>query len=312
LTLTGNTTQNVGQFVANGSLGNIITINAATLATVVPILNKTGGGTIQCNYLNLQGVNVTPANTWYYGNQSLNSSTNSVGYGLNFGGQASSGDYVSAANSATANQIHDATAYSIEAWVIARSVGSTAGRIVDKGDGTTLTKGYALWTSSNLVNFRGYDTAARTTTANTRPITYNQLAHIICTWVDGQAPKIYVDGTECGYSASASITTPNDDSAQALAIGNGTYQTRTFDGTIYAVRIYRNVALTSGNVTTLYNAGCKAVNPLGNATSEYLFNEGTGTNLDDNIGGADGTITGADWANLTWKAGIMPSFLPFF
>lgn len=59
--------QTIGTFNAVGTLGNVITLQTGGAAAT---LTKSGGGTIQCNYLNITAVNVTPANTWYYGNQS--------------------------------------------------------------------------------------------------------------------------------------------------------------------------------------------------------------------------------------------------
>lgn len=78
LILTAATTQNVASFTATGTAGSEISLKAT--AGVVPVLNYTGAGKVQCDYLNIQGVNVTPASTWYYGNNSVD------GIGLFFDG----------------------------------------------------------------------------------------------------------------------------------------------------------------------------------------------------------------------------------
>ncbi len=57
------TTQTVTTFTVNGTVGNLITINSTTTATHA--LVKSGGGTISCDYLNIQHSVATPANTWY-------------------------------------------------------------------------------------------------------------------------------------------------------------------------------------------------------------------------------------------------------
>ena len=310
LTLTGGTTQNVGQFVANGSAGNIITINSPAGTTVVPVLNKTGGGTIQCNYLKLQGVNVTPANTWYVGNQSTNSSTNVVGYGLNFGGQATGGDYVSAANSATGNQIYGATSFSADVWFVGRSLGAfNQGVILGKYTAAAGSGFVFVYNAGNTIVSGMTETTLKITTTTTT-VPFNQLNHIGVSWTSGQAVKIYINGSEASYSGTPGvITTPSyNDSALNMTIGNANSRAMTFDGQQFAVRIYRNVALSTANFATLYAAGCKAHDPLNSATAEYLFNEGTGATLTDSIAGNNGTITGAAWSNIGFLAGLMPNF----
>lgn len=58
LLYTAGTTQTVATFTVNGTAGNLITINSTTTATHA--LVKSGGGTISCDYLNIQHSVATP------------------------------------------------------------------------------------------------------------------------------------------------------------------------------------------------------------------------------------------------------------
>lgn len=64
------TTQTVSTFTVSGTAGNLITINSESTSTHT--LTKSGGGTITCDYLNIQHSIATPANTWYPGANSVN------------------------------------------------------------------------------------------------------------------------------------------------------------------------------------------------------------------------------------------------
>jgi hypothetical protein len=65
------TTQTVSTWTVSGSTGNLITINTSS-GTTTHALTKTGGGTIQSDYLSIQHSVATPADTWYAGNNSTN------------------------------------------------------------------------------------------------------------------------------------------------------------------------------------------------------------------------------------------------
>jgi len=67
---TAGTTQTIATFNVNGSSGNVITINSTTTGTHA--LVKAGGGTVSCDYLNIQHSVATPATTWYAGANSVN------------------------------------------------------------------------------------------------------------------------------------------------------------------------------------------------------------------------------------------------
>jgi hypothetical protein len=284
--------------IGSGASGNLISIISPSVASVVPVLTKSGGGTVQSNYLSIQGLNVTPSNTWYYGNNSV------AGTALMFAGQASSGDNVSVSNSATVNQLSGATSFSWELWLANRSAsGTNPQRFVDKAAATTA--GYVLYTtqSSSKLAIDIFEGGTAKTTNASASMSLNSINHIVYTWTSGSAPKIYLNGSEVAYTTTTSVTTPGNDSANSMYIGNLAAANRTFDGVIYSYRIYRNKALSSSEVTTAYNAGNKSSQPVTGATAEYLFNDGSGSTLTESINSTNGTITGALWANLQWNSG---------
>lgn len=67
---TAGTTQTMYSLSARGTSGNTIVLDSSTTST--HSLVKTGGGTISCDYLNIQHSVATPATTWYAGANSTN------------------------------------------------------------------------------------------------------------------------------------------------------------------------------------------------------------------------------------------------
>ena len=68
---TNGTTNTFTTFSVNGaSAAARISINSTNTATHT--LTKAGGGTINCDYLNIQHSVATPANTWYAGDNCIN------------------------------------------------------------------------------------------------------------------------------------------------------------------------------------------------------------------------------------------------
>lgn len=80
---TDGTTTTVTTFTATGTSGSVITIDSTTTATHA--LVKTGGGTISCDYLNIQHSVATPSLTWYAGaNSTDNQAAATIGSGWIF------------------------------------------------------------------------------------------------------------------------------------------------------------------------------------------------------------------------------------
>lgn len=202
---------------------------------------------------------------------------------------------VTVPNASSANAVSGATAFSIE-WKgkILYFGENNAGRLLDKTAAGTATTGYRLFIDNSYrVNFGiGTGGTEKLTTTSTT-VSTGVYTHIVVTWANGSAPKIYINGTEASYSTSTSATTPGNDTASTLTIGNRNNATdRTINAWMSRIRIYRDIELTSGNVTTLYGDGT-----VSGATAEYLFTEGSGTTLTDSSGsGNNGTISECIWS----------------
>ena len=86
LLFTAGTTQTVSTFTVSGvSAAARITINSAAASTATHAIVKSGGGTISCDWLNIQHSVATPASTWYAGANSVNNqATVTAGSGWRF------------------------------------------------------------------------------------------------------------------------------------------------------------------------------------------------------------------------------------
>jgi len=71
---TGDTTQTVTTFTANGSEGNLITLTSYD--DIAYTLTKAGGGTIECDYIDVSKCTAMPEDTWYAGVNSVDSGDN--------------------------------------------------------------------------------------------------------------------------------------------------------------------------------------------------------------------------------------------
>lgn len=75
ISFTSGTTTTVSDWTVQGTSGNIVTINAVTSGSQAT-LDKSGGGTINVDYVSIQDSNATPGSTWYAGLNSVNVSNN--------------------------------------------------------------------------------------------------------------------------------------------------------------------------------------------------------------------------------------------
>ncbi len=84
------TTTTCSTFTVSGSLGKLITITSGNgndvLSTGTHTLTKSGGGTVTCQYVNIQHSIATPSNTWFtdYVTSIDNNSVPTAGSGWNF------------------------------------------------------------------------------------------------------------------------------------------------------------------------------------------------------------------------------------
>lgn len=215
---------------------------------------------------------------------------------VSFDGAVGNNDTLIAPN-ATSNQFSGSTAFSFEAWVYPKTAGGSAlGRVIEKG--TNGTVGYGLYiTANNWTAFVMTSSGAKVSL--TTPAIYMSWSHIVVVW-NGSTLRMYVNTVDLGTVSATGTAT--DDTASPLYIGSSVTASRTFDGFIRRVRIFRNKALSSDEKTTLWNNGVYVQNetsPVSGCTEEYNFTEGTGTTVADSIGGNTATF-GASTAAPTW------------
>lgn len=202
-------------------------------------------------------------------------------------------DNVTIAHDANNNSFTGCTAYSVEAWVYTRSTGEgTFGRIFDKGSNTTT--GGMLFNNAGTIAFRLH-TSSGTFTSAGAGYANGSWYHFVGTF-DGSNLRMYVNGNSTG-SPTAVTGTINNDNAYSAIIGNDSGGTRTYDGFIRRVRIFRNKALSSPEIQSLYNEGNFTQNqtcPVTGCTGEYNFTDGSGTTVTDSSGnGNNGTVGGS-------------------
>lgn len=254
-----------------------------------PVINNTSGGKVVSDYIQVAGINVTPSNTWFPGAHSY------ANKGLWFD---SSSGYVVAPNNATVNQFSGSTAYTVEAWTIATGAGeSNNGRIFDKRSAAATGVQVQINATPNI-NVYADCSSSQNAYASSATISWYRMHHIVGVWTGSQIIT-YVDGV--AGSSVATSGTPVNDSSLAMYIGNRLNDDRTFKGMIVSLRVYRNKGLSQSDVTAAFSAGPKAAQPVSGATSEYLFNEGSGSTLTDDISGVNGTIYTAVWSNTGWE-----------
>lgn len=208
------------------------------------------------------------------------------------------GDLVTAPNSSAGNQISGSTAFSVEAWFRQEGTGgSSFGRILDKVTGSA---GYLLGSLSNTLSFRVYTNGTQYT-SNTFTQTGQAWHHVVGVW-DGSTVKLYYDNNTA--AGTATTGTPNDDSGRELYIGQRFAADSGWDGHIRRIRIFKNKALSAGDVSTLWNEGKYVQNqasPVSGCTAEYNFTEGTGTTLADTSGNGVTATLGTTTAAPTWR-----------
>lgn len=198
------------------------------------------------------------------------------------------GDKVTAPNSSAGNQFFGSTAFSVEAWVNQNGVGGGSfGRILDKITGSA---GYLLGSLSNVIRFRVYTNGTQYVSNGYTTVAYSWV-HVVGVW-DGSTVKLYANNTTA--AGTATVGTPNDDSAQSLFIGQrGAVEDSGWDGQIRRVRIFKNKALSAAEVATLWDNGNYTQNqasPVAGCTAEYNFTEGTGTTVADTVNGNTATL----------------------
>ncbi len=210
-------------------------------------------------------------------------------------------DTVSVAAHSSIDQ-NGATAFTIEATINPQSVGENNGTIVNKrGDGYYLVISNTAGNTARLAcvfDFGGGTDAQIVTAADSSGrVNYNEESHVVITFNEDSDNKLkaYINGSLASLSTdTAGVGTLNDDSANAMAIGNDLSEGRTFDGQIKDVRIYRNKALTAAEALSRSNGGT-----VTGATAHWDMSDGSGTTVTDIVGSNNGTIA-ADSTAPQW------------
>ncbi len=144
----------------------------------------------------------------------------------------------------------------------------------------------------------------------TKPLTTNQWHHVVGAYSTAQGTaKLYVDGVLRATSGAFSTNLTTTGTIAVLgAFFDKSVNTRACNCVLDDLRIYKNAALTAGNVTTLYNGG-KGQFPLNaagtNETVAWRFDEGSGTTATDSV--ASLVLTTAGAVAVDWVMGIIPN-----
>ena len=106
-------------------------------------------------------------------------------------------------------------------------------------------------------------------------LTANTWAHCVFTW-DGTTLTFYLNGSTSGVSKAVDSALTMTATSRTLRIGAEVSSSNVADGLIDEVGLW-NVALTSGEVSELYNGGAGVTYPFTTATPPRLMMMGVGT-----------------------------------
>jgi len=218
---------------------------------------------------------------------------------LLFDGASGNNDTLTVPNDANSNQFSGSTAFSFEGWFWGKTAGgSSLGRFLEKG--VAGTNGYGAYITANtIVGFVYTGGANRTSSAAS--FVYGAWNHFAVVW-NGSTIQLYLNGAAIG-SGSTATGAASSDTSDALYIGSSVTASRTFDGYVRRVRLFRNKALTAGEYATLYSNGNFTQNqasPVSGCTAEYNFTEGSGTTVADTSGNGATATLGASTAAPAW------------
>ena len=236
---------------------------------------------------------------------SSNSVTLLIDYALDFDG---TNDSVSANGAAATLNNPDSTSslpLSVSAWVYPEN-GTKSQFIFGLYKDSPFINGPSVWFGENDNRFNYYDKDTPSTfSSNTYSI--NNWHHVVLTIGNNGAGVLYVNG-----SSALTISAANGEGGLDMFIigvdydnddGSAGSPAQYFDGKIDEVAVW-NDELTSAEVTAIYNSGnmLNVSSDSGNYESAanlqgyYRFNEGSGTELQDNSPNSNtGTINGAIW-----------------
>lgn len=159
-------------------------------------------------------------------------------------------------NCGTDASLRITSAGSISAWIYQTSSGPYS-TVVGNDDFDTDRHGYNFFVRADGTVSLELASASAAQSINGGTITNNAWHHIVATW-DGSNVHIYIDGVDGGAVSQTVTPTQNTSSFRIANASVGTYD---FTGTIDEVGVWSR-ALTSGEVTSLYNSGSGKAYPF--------------------------------------------------
>lgn len=198
-------------------------------------------------------------------NGATQGATGKISTGYDFDGAS---DYI---NVGTGNILSHDTAITISAWISPDNMGQgNYGRIVFRRNSSSSTEGISFnldgATGTNRIWFIVEGSTDVKRVSNDNAVSTGVYQHVVATW-DGTTTAtgihIYVNGSEVTYSTTQNGATLTSCAGQTTYIGQRGDGNREFDGKIDEVGIWER-ALTSSEVTKLYNSGNGLTYPFSN------------------------------------------------
>ena len=224
----------------------------------------------------------------YTGNGSTQSVEGKIGTAASFNG--SSSKIVTSNIGAATGDI------SISAWVYFNSVSGTE-PIVCR-DSTATTRRLQFRNNAGTINAYWFHSGGLSALDSNTSVVANQWYHVVTSWEDGVANKIYINGS---LDATDSTSIGTRGSLEYITIGYLEQGNTFLDGKIDQVRIF-DKALSSSEVTTLYGEN----NDSSTKSTTDIFDDGSGIALYEfeegakDTGGVNGYIgAGGVFANPT-------------
>lgn len=251
-------------------------------------------------FLDTDSGGMDPDNDWV---------TGKFGEGLRFGGTDADQQVQFAASDFALSD-----AGTIMAWINADGALNPEGRVWQNGSVDTL--GYLLLHIAGTGGVMVAEFSGNPNIVVHPSWPSDEWVHVAVTWEVGGNSTVYTNGQVMGTPQT--FDTPLPTSAflgQFRLGGDGGNAGRSFAGIIDELRVY-DEALSQGDVQTVMNVPVPAPPPPGSGGAEplqlvhaYPMDEGSGSNVTDVVGGADGTFGGA--GTPAWVAGQSGTALNF-
>jgi hypothetical protein len=162
-------------------------------------------------------------------------------------------DYIEIPHNAAQLGANLSNGFTISAWINPRSIGESAGYILDKSSDANAANGFRFYLDGGGMAVRFTINNGTTKGSGAGTLTYGVFAHYLLTVTSAQLITFYKNGSLSGTAnqdliqAISTITTTN-----AMRIGNrATATDRTFDGSIRSVKMWNRV-LTSTEIAQDY------------------------------------------------------------